>query len=217
MGIGFKGGHVLGFFSKFFGKKEDAAKADIPKTDAAKTGTVKAAPGKNLNELAAEKDARPAVTEQELMQYFVEYFAPNKDFYSVPGSEKYNAYFGAVNAARDEMVKHPDLFKMATKWDISRLVEMLKDPKPGITNMLVCGLIFRTGDYGVLRSHVLCVDFCDKIPNCISLYLLLTARKLPTGQRKQVIDAGDSGDKTAFKQAMQSLQVLDPDWSFMIV
>ncbi len=207
----------MSFLSKLFRKKENTPKTDNVNTSAVKPGTAKAAPGKNLNELAAEKDARPAVTEQELMQYFAEYFAPNKDFYSVPGSEKYNAYFGAVNAARDEMIKHPDLFKMATKWDISRLVEMLKDPKPGITNMLVCGLIFRTGDYGVLRYHVLCVDFADKIPNCISLYLLLTARKLPAGQRKQVIDAGDSGDKTAFKQAMQSLQVLDPDWSFMIV
>lgn len=105
----------MGFFSKLFGKKENTAKVDIPKTDAAKADTVKAAPAKNLNELAAEKDARPAVTEKELMQYFAEYFAPNKDFYSVPGSEKYNAYFGAVNAARDEMIKHPDLFKMATK------------------------------------------------------------------------------------------------------
>lgn len=114
------------------------------------------------------------------------------------------------------MLKNPDLFKMATKWDISKLKEMLRNPKPGITNMLVCGLIFRTGDYGVLKSAVYCVDFCTKIPNCIALYLLLTEQKLPEGQHRQVIDAGDRSDKTAFKAAMESLKVLDPDYSFMI-
>ena len=209
----------MSFLSKIFGLKEDNTKKEIPKTDNPKNDAVKlvTSQGKNVNELAAEKDALPAVTEEELLQYFVEYFAPNNDFYSEPGSKKFNIYFGAVNAAREEMIKHPDLFKMATKWDISRLKEMLKNPKPGITNMLICGLIFRTGDYGVLKSHVLCVDFCDKISNCISLYLLLTARKLPADQRRQVIDAGDSSDKTAFKKAMQSLQVLDPEWTFMIV
>lgn len=67
-----------------------------------------------------------------------------------------------------------------------------------LTNMIVCGLIFRMGDYGVLKSNVLCIDFCEKIPNCMSLYLLLTVQKLPEHQRKQIIDAGDGADKTAF-------------------
>ena len=231
----------MGFFSKLFGKKEETVKSTAQAPKSAQTAKP-AAPAaaseqkpkqtgsaaalayqmmmeskKSLNQLAAEKDARPAVTEEELMQYFVEYFAPNKDFYSVPGSEKYKAYFNAVNAAREEMLRNADLFKMATKWDISKLKEMIDNPKPAITNMHICWLIFRTGDYGVLRSSTLCVDFCAKIPNCIALYLLLTAQKQPEGQRRQIIDAGDNADKTAFKAAMESLKVLDPNWSFMIV
>ena len=114
------------------------------------------------------------------------------------------------------MLRNPDLFKKATKWDITRLVNMLNNPQPGITNMMLCGLIFRMGDYGVIRSAMYCVDFCERIPNCIALYLLLTAHKLPADQRKQMIDAGDNTNKTAFKAAMLSLRVLDPDWSFTI-
>ena len=97
------------------------------------------------------------------------------------------------------------------------LVEIINTPIPVITNMLICGLIFRTGDYGVLKSSVICVDFCEKIPNCISLYLLLTARKLPEEQRRQIIDAGDGTDKAAFKAAMKSLEILDPNWTYTIV
>ena len=171
----------------------------------------------NLNDLAAEKDARSAVTEKELIQCFAEYFAPNKDFYSTPGSEKFQAYFGAINAARDEMLKNPVIFSKATKWDIARLAGLLNNPQPGITNMIVCGLIFRTGDYGVLKSIIYCVDFCENIPNCIALYLFLTAHRLPEERRKQTIDVGDNVDKSAFQAAMDSLKVLDPKWSFTIL
>ena len=171
----------------------------------------------DLKQLAAAKDSRSAVTEKELIQYFAEFFAPNKEFYSTPGSEKYKAYFGVINAARNEMFNNPDIFSKATKWDISRLVEMLNNPMPGITNMMVCGLIFRTGDYGVLKSAAYCVDFCDRIPNCISVYLFLTAHKLPEDQRQQIIDAGDKSDIGAFRNVMKSLQVLDPKWSFTIL
>ena len=213
----------MGIFSKLFRNKEsDANKETMVKGQekaidvAATAAAIIQASNKNLYDLAAEKDARSAATEKELFQYFAEYFAPNKDFYSTPGSEKYQSYFGAINAARDEMLKNPELFEMATKWDISQLVDMLNNPKPGITNMMVCGLIFRVGEYGVIKSAVYCVDFCNKIPNCIAVYLLLIAHKLPADKRRQIIDAGGNTDKTAFKAAMKSLQVLDPDWSFMI-
>ena len=211
----------MSIFSKLFGKKKTAeqnAQNTQQATEIAKmAASVMSTSAGNLNEMAAAKDARPAVTEQELLQYFAEYFAPNKEFYSTPGSAKFQAYFGAINAARDEMFKNPGIFSKATKWDITKLVEMLNNPKPGITNMLVCGLIFRTGDYGVLKSAAYCVDFCDRIPNCISVYLFLTAHKLPEDQRKQIIDAGDNADKKAFQTAMNSLKVLDPKWSFTIV
>ena len=214
----------MGFLSKLFKKKENTNNTTEMKQDSQQNidavmlaAKIVASANKSLDEQAAEKDARPAVTEEELLKYYVEYFAPNKDFYSSPGTEKYQAYFSAVNAARDEMLQNPDLFKMATKWEISTLKQMLDNPKPAITNMIVCGLIFRMGDYGVLKSSVLCIDFCEKIPNCIALYLVLTAQKMPENQRKQVIDAGDGADKTAFKAAMRSLQVLDSKWSFIIV
>ena len=171
---------------------------------------------KELSNQAAEKDASAMASGQELVGYFEEYFAPNRDFYSVPGSEKFQAYFNALNAARDEMLRNPDLFKAATKWDPEMLVEMLENPKRELTNMLVCGLIFRTGEYAVTKSALLCVDFCERIPYCIAVYLLLTAQKLPKEKRKQVIDAGDGADKTAFIEAMKSLEVLDPDWSFSV-
>lgn len=32
---------------------------------------------------------------------------------------KYRTYFGAINAASDEMLQNQDLFKMATKWEIT--------------------------------------------------------------------------------------------------
>ena len=212
----------MGFFSKLFGKKENtpAPKQEVKAAGSTSVSAAAAAmahPAKSLDELAAEKDARPAVTEAELMTYFADYFAPNKAFYSNPASDQSKIYFGAVNAAREEMLKNPDLFKMATKWDIAKLQEMLQNPKPAVTNMLVCGLIFRTGDYGVLRSSTYCVDFCEKIPHCIALYLLLNAEKLPEDKHRMIIDAGDRSDKTAFRAAMESLKVLDPNWSFIIV
>ena len=83
--------------------------------------------------------------------------------------------------------------------------------------MLIYGLIFLVGDYAVLQSFVCCVDFCEKIPNCISLYLLLKMQKLPEDRRRLVIDAGDGADTAAFKAAMQSLQTLDPKRTFLIV
>lgn len=213
----------MSVFDKLFGKKKAGTNKENPGNESQKvlgTAGVAASAMKvaemNFNKLAAEKDGCSAVTEKELIKCFSEYFAPNKEFFSTPGGEKYKAYFAAINLARDEMINNPELFKMATKWDISRLTEMLNNPEPAITNMLVCGLIFHTGSYGVVKSFVYCVDFCERIPNCIALYLLLTARKLPPEKRTQIIDAGDGSDLTAFKTAMESLQVLDSHWRFTI-
>lgn len=209
----------MGFLKNLFGEKNNHTDSPSEKPKSSSVELAAAAinaTNQELNNLAAQKDARPAVTEQELTEYFVEYFAANSDFFSQPGSEKSNAYFGAVNAARDEMLNNPDIFKMATKWEVSKLKEMIENPQPVLTNMYICGLIFRTGEYAVLPSRLLCVDFCDSIPHCIALYLLLTAQKLPDDKRKQIIDAGDRSDKTAFKNAMDSLRILDPAWDYMI-
>ena len=82
--------------------------------------------------------------------------------------------------------------------------------------MIICGMIFRMGEYAVIKDAVYCVDFCEKTPNCTALYLLLTAQKEPEDNRRQIIDAGDRSDKTAFIEAMNSLKVLDPHWTFQI-
>ena len=93
---------AMSIFSKLFGKKktsEQNAQNTQQATEIAKmAASVMSTSAGNLNEMAAAKDARPAVTEQELLQYFAEYFAPNKEFYSTPGSAKFQAYFGAINA-----------------------------------------------------------------------------------------------------------------------
>lgn len=210
----------MGFLKGLFGGKNNKKSSEQVQSqkdvDHGKVMSILETSNKSLNELAAQKDARPAATEDELIGYFVEFFSPNEDFFSEVGSEKYNAYFNVLNAARDEMFEHPNLFRRATKWDISKLKKLYENPKPGITNMIVCGLIFRMGDYGVLKSWQLCVDFCESIPNCIAMYLLLTAQKLPEDQRKQFIDAGDGSDKTALENAMQSLKILDPKWEYKI-
>ena len=149
---------------------------------------------------------------QELLKIFVTNFAPNKEFYSAPGSPKFQAYFGAVNAAQLEMLNNPALFKAATGRSTEELLDMVNHPKPGITSMLICGMIWCVGDYAVIPDRVLCVDFCEKIPNCIALYLLLTAERQTEGSRKQILDAGDGTDRKPLQKALTALQVCDPGW-----
>ena len=115
-----------------------------------------------------------------------------------------------------EMLQDAKLFNMATKREAAEAIEHINNPQPMISNMIICGMIFRMGEYAVIEDAVYCVDFCEKTPNCSALYLLLTAHKKPEGQRRQVIDAGDRSNKTAFIEAMNSLKVLDPNWSFQI-
>lgn len=166
----------------------------------------------SFSEKAAAKRPDGAVTDKELLQTFSAYFAPNKDFYSVPGSDNFNAYFGVVNDARDEMINNPKLFEEATKWRFSDLIDMLKNPEPGFTNMKVCGLIFKLGEFAVVKDAVWCVDFAQAIPNCIALYLLLTAHREPEDKRKQLIDAGEGTDTEALLKAIDALKILDPNW-----
>lgn len=210
----------MGIFDKLFGTKEPAPKpAEQLKVDNSAADLAKAviaATSQKLKESAADKDNLPQLTDDMAVQTFIEYFAPNQDFYSSPGSEKFNAYFGAVNAAKLELANNPDLFKMATKRDVDELIAHINEPKPMMSNMVICGMIFRMGLYAVIKDAVYCVDFCDKVPNCAALYLLLIAQKEPEDQRKQIIDAGDRSDKTRFKAAMESLKILDPNWSFTI-
>lgn len=213
----------MGLLDRLFGgfKKTDGTSAAKPAPEGKKpvdaAAAVLAGQKASFDQKVQAKERDAAITQEALLKIFGEYFAPNKDFFSQPGSPKFVAYFGAVNAARDEMIRNPKLFAEATKWSMQALADLINQPKPGITNMLICGLIFAMGDYAVIKDAVYCVDFCEAIPNCIALYLLLTAQKLPQDRRAMMIDAGDNSDKTAFTSAMNALKVCDPSWRFTIV
>ena len=157
------------------------------------------------------------LSDGELMGVFTEYFLPNKEFYAQPGSPKYKAYFDSLNAATMEMQSHPQLYRQATKREPEELVRMCNNRIPGVTNSLICGLIFCVGKYAVVPSGMLCVDFAEAIPNCIAIYLLLTAQKLPAGERKKLIDAGDGVDKQPLIKAIDRLSVCDPVMEYKVM
>jgi len=222
----------MGFFSKLFGGSKDG-KTDVKngrtqnqnsKSEPSAQGDVAANAAKEYiqrqkNEydaLAAEKKTDSKVSEQELAEIFNAYFAPNTDFFMEPGSAKYKAYFNAVNTARDEMFRHQRLFTEATNWSAQDLAELVNNPVPGLTNMYICGLIFKLGQFAVIKQTVYCVDFSEAIPNCVALYLLLIAQKQPVEKRKQLIDAGDGTNKQPLTDAMEALKVCDPDWDYRI-
>lgn len=170
---------------------------------------------KSFAKKAAEKE-NPSLKKEDLLKIFSDYFAPNKDFYSIPGSKKFEAYFGAVNSATDEIFKDTALLKAATGWSPEQITELVNISNTTIKNAYICALIFLVGKYSVIKDAVYCVDFSTRVPNCIALYLLLIAQKQPPNKRKQILDAGDGCDKTALTAAMNSLKVCDPSWSFNI-
>ena len=168
----------------------------------------------NLSEM---KEISEPISQQELLKIFGAYFAPNFDFYAMPGSEKYKAYFACLNAAKEEMIKSKSLFTKATKWSTKQLVDLINNPIPGITNSMICGLIFRIGEYSVLKDSLYCVDFSEQVPNCIGMYLLLIAHREPPKNRTQKLDIGDNANKKPLSKVLNSLQILDPDWKCQIV
>ena len=167
-------------------------------------------------QVAAVEEGAKYLSDSELQRIFYEYFAPNMEFYMHPGSPKYLAYFNAINTATVEMLENPGLYYKATKREWAELVKMNTNRIPGLTNQLICGLIFCMGKYAVVPSSMLSADFAKAIPNCIAVYLLLTAQKLPVGERKQRIDAGDGVNKKPLQSAMDALSVCDPNWSYHI-
>lgn len=209
----------------FFKKKKPNTKAPtqpisdepIQKTAQTLPTEVKAVMDQRYSNIAESKELSEPISQQALLQYFATYFAPNFDFYSQPGSKKYQAYFGCINAARDEMIQSVDLFTKATRWSAKQLVDLINNPVPAITNSMICGLIFRMGEYAVIKDSLYCVDFSAHIPNCIALYLLLTAHREPADKRVQKLDVGDNADKTPLSTAITRLQILDPDWKCQIV
>ena len=126
----------MGLFDKLFKKK----KPSISPEDAAKLLQLLQAQQAAFQQGAQNKERNTPISQEELMQIFAAYFAPNTDFYAVPGSEKFTAYFQVVNAATEEMQRDLPIFKAATKWTPEQLADLLNNPKPGITSSLICGL-----------------------------------------------------------------------------
>ena len=166
--------------------------------------------------VAAVEDSASYLNDSELLKIFAEYFSPSINFITDIGSPKYTAYFEVVNAATLEMINNPKLYHHATKREQAELVAMCNNRIPGITNRLICGLIFSMGKYAVVPSNMLCVDFADAIPNCIAVYLFYMAQKLPVDNREQVISVGDGVSKQAFEKAMKTLSVCDSNWKYSI-
>ena len=176
---------------------------------------LQSAPDSHFDALAQEKVPKDKLTESSLVETFVSYFAPNTGFYA-PGSPKAAAYFGAVNAAKIEILNQEMLLSAATKWSKEEYATLLRNPPPGIGNMQICGLIFKMGEFAVVKDMVYCVDFADRIPNCIALYLLLIAQKQPENQRTQILDTGSGTNTTAFSNAVNALRICDSNWKCMI-
>ena len=211
----------MGLFSKLFGKKENKQNKQTSPTSQPigqneAINNILSQQKQHFDSLVAGKTPAERISEKQLFEIFATYFMPNKQFYTGSDRKKYDAYFNAVNSARDEMLKQPGLFEEATKWKSSELADLINDPKPGLTNMMICGLIFCMGNYAVIKDAVYCVDFSELIPNCVALYLLLIAQKEPADKRKQLIDAGDRANKEPLQKALDALKVCDPNWNYMI-
>ena len=174
---------------------------------------------KQHSSLIADKESSTKfMSDSELLAIFAEHFAfgMKEGFITQPGSPKYKAYFDAINAATLELVNNPHLYSQATKRNQAELVSMCNNRIPGLTNSLICSLIYCMGKYAVVNSAMLCVDFAEAIPNCIAVYLMLAAQKLPPNNRKQMIDAGDGVNKQPLTNAMNLLSVCDPNWKYQI-
>lgn len=73
------------------------------------------------------------------------------------------------------------------------------------------------GRFAVIKDIVYCVDFIQRIPNCIALYLLLIAQKQPKERRTQLLDVGVGVDKREFPDALDKLKVCVPQWDARIL
>ncbi|MBQ3330677.1 MAG: hypothetical protein IJG87_05815 [Ruminococcus sp.] len=209
----------MSFFKKLF-KKDARQKApeqdDLSATLPTDVGELIDRQKQRYQMLANGKSPGEPLSEEYLLGIFAKWFAPHKDFYSVPGSEKSSAYFHTLNAARDEMIADQALFHEATKWTADQLADLVNHPKPAITGMMICGLVFQLGNFAVIKDAVYCVDFSTRVPHCIALYLLLIAQELPESKRTMILDAGDGVNKRPLSEALDTISVCDPSWKYQI-
>lgn len=190
---------------------KQAAPVNAAAAEVKAAGDVLAKQQEHYDTLVKEKDPDEPVSQNELIGIFSSYFAPNTAFY-LPGTPNAGAYFNCVNAAKVELLQNSTLLTAATRWSAEQYRELVQNPPPGIGNMMICGLIFKMGEFAVVKDMVYCVDFAEAVPHCIALYLLLIAQKQPEDQRTQILDAGTGTNRKPLTDAIDALRPLDPKW-----
>lgn len=211
---------MMRIFNKLFGSSKSKAETGTPGKSTGQTSKTIQKQQQRHESSAQSILPTEKIPEEELISIFATYFSPNTAFYSSPGSAQFTAYFNAINKARNELLENPEVLEKATKWTREMLVQMINNPIPGISNMVVCGLIFHVGAFAVNEDYELYYDFPDKdlpykIPYCIALYLLLTAQKIPADERLQMIMVRKGVNTLPLSRAMCSLQTCDHSWNFM--
>lgn len=190
-------------------KKTESAKAAAASVQTA--NEVLSRQQEHYDTLVKEKKPGGSVSRDELIGIFSSYFAPNTAFY-LPGTPNAGAYFACINAAKKELLKNSALLSAATNWSAEQCRELVQNPPPGLGNMMICGLIFKMGEFAVVKDMVYCVDFAEAVPHCIALYLLLIAQKEPENHRTQILDAGTGTNRKPLTEAIDALRLLDPKW-----
>ena len=191
-------------------KKAESGKTEATSAQAA-ASEVLSQQQEHYDTLVKEKEPDGPISQGELIGIFSSYFAPNTAFY-LPGTPNAGAYFACVNAAKNELLQNSQLLSAATNWSAEQYRELVQNPPPGLGNMMICGLIFKMGEFAVVKDMVYCVDFAEAVPHCIALYLLLIAQKKPENQRTQILDAGTGTNRKPLTEAIDALRLLDSKW-----
>lgn len=125
---------------------------------------------------------------------------------------KYTAFATAFDVAKQEMenaiINYTFLmdYKKSDKMTIEKWKTL--DENGQFFEVLSLGM------FGIVHSHVICVDFAKYIPYCIAIALLFLA---DSGKlERQLIDAGDGVDVTKFVEALTLLHDCCQKWECTI-
>lgn len=125
-------------------------------------------------------------------------------------SEKNDAGLAALDAviakAETEVIENQDLYKECTGGVIGAAQWEKMSPTERFESVMLLG------DFGVVQSAVLCVDFSTSIPNCDALSLFMRAQSLPANKRSQLVDAGEGEDTRPLQSAINALSSCDSKW-----
>lgn len=85
----------------------------------------------------------------------------------------------------------------------------------GLSDIQQLQYILALGNHGIVPSALLCIDFVEIIPYCLTITLLYIAY---TGQKEtQMLDTGDGSDITVFKHAVSMLSGCYAKWNCKIL